>query len=303
MIHRGDLAVLTALSRGEPVLVYVNGGGPSCVFSLGVFLALEHAGLNHRIAARYGSSGGGINAAASVSNPKQLESVLDVYKYLVSGNFFRLQWDGFSRFRIAFDIDELFHVLEGRRLDQGLPALDGDKIRQHTAPLRVAVTDSKSGRGRFVDVKKDVFQLLRATASIQGACAPVSLGGREVGDGDVGKKIGPAYARAAKHVLVILNRPPMEERTWWEQWLSPLLMRMVLAGETEELRQAAAGMDQSFSRGLRRLEACKSVKTLVVYPDLLEDFVPLSANTAGLEYSMHNAMHNALRLIKLARAA
>ena len=301
MNYRGKLSVLSALAGGEQVLIYVNGGGVSCVFSLGVLVSLVRANLN-KFAVRYGGSGGALILAASISNPEKLESVLDVFEYLVCGGFLCLKRGPLGFPYPVFDIEELIQTLEGKRAHLGLPALDEEKIRSHPDPFRVAVTDNKTGKGRFLDVKPHVFRALRATASVQGACDPVEMNGREFSDGQVGMKIGPALGMAVKYVLVIMNRPPIEERAWWEQQFSPMLARILLASETPGLRKAAAEMDTVFSRGLRRLEACSHVETLVLYPNWVEDILPLTSNLPLIRLAYHSGMNATERLIERVHA-
>jgi predicted patatin/cPLA2 family phospholipase len=264
-------------------------------------MKLVEANLN-TFAVRYGASGGGINFAASIAHPRALASVFDVYRHLVEGGHIGFQCDYVGRMKVVFNIDELFHVLQGRRTELGLPALDAERVRVDPAPFRVAVTDRKTGRGRFLDVKRDVFKRLRATAAIQGACDPVKENGREVGDGDVDKPIGPGFARLAKHVLVILNRPPIEERTWWEQVLAPMITRLVLANETHELRETAANMDWTFSKRLKRLMHSKKVRTLVLYPDLADDLFSLTGYVPSMARAMETARNDMERLLVRAHA-
>jgi len=298
---RGKKSVLTALARGEEVLVIVMGGGMSCVISLGVLAALVRADL-HRFKAGIGVSGGACNLAALFSNPEKIESVLEVFEYLACGGFLRLRLGPLGWY-LAFNLEELIQTLEGKRSHIGLPALDEANVASQPSPFWVVATDHRSGKGVFLDAKRDLFRKLRATMSVQGVCSPVDMEGRQVSDGQVGLKIGPAIRKVmARKVIVIMNRPPMENRGWWEQMLTPTVTRMALLTESRELREAAATMDFSFSDEVRRLEACKRVETLVIYPDFMEDMWPWTNNVSLLNLSFARARDFTERLVEDARA-
>jgi predicted patatin/cPLA2 family phospholipase len=300
MDYRGNLSVLNALAGGEPVLGVVNGGGYACMIGLGVLVGLKQAGLN-RFSAGMGSSGGACILAASFSNPEKLESVPDVFEHLALGGFLRHKWGPLGPYPV-FDREELIQTLEGRRAHKGLPALNGEKMKHDPRPFLVVATNNKTGKRVLLDGRPDLFGSLRATLSIQGACAPVKKNGMELSDGQVGMGIGPSVGNLARKVLVILNRPPIEERAWWERKFSPSYARVLLRGETPELREAAAKTDTLFSRGLRRLEACPHIETLVIYPNWLENLWPTSGNVPLLRLAYLNARNYTERLIKQARA-
>ncbi len=295
---RGKESVLHALRDGEPVLVIVLGGGMSCVFSLGVLVSLVRMNL-HRFSHAIGVSGGACNVAALLSNPGEMRSVMKVFEYLARGGFLRLKLGPFGWY-VWFDIAELINALEGKVQHEDLPALNEDNVVSHPCSFRVGATDHKTGKGVFLDAKSDLFLKLRITASVQGACSHVTIGTRMLSDGQigVGKRIGPALGRMAKKVLVIMNRPLIEDRTWWEQQFSPWFTRFLLAAENPEIREAAVKMDNFISRGVRRLEACTHTDTLVISPNWIEDIFPLTNNVPLLGLTFQNAANGIERYAK-----
>jgi predicted patatin/cPLA2 family phospholipase len=303
MNFRGKLSVLTALARGEPVLVIVPGGGTSCVYSLGVIVTLVLANLHRFIKAGIGVSGGAFNLAALFSNPERIETVIEVFEYLAREGFIRLKRRRFGRPYLVFDLEELIQTLEGKRAHLGLPALDEGCIRSHPSPFWVVATKHETGEGEFLDAKSNLFPSLRATASIQGTCAPVSINGVKFSDGQVGMKVGPAIRKVmARKVLIIMSRPPIEERGWAEQMIAPTLTRLALKDETPELREAAAMMDYSFSEELRRIWACQRLETLTIFPDHEEDIWPWTSDPKRLRLAYNTGRNYAERLIERAHA-
>lgn len=264
MRYRGKLSVLSALANGESVLIVVLGGGMSCVVSLGVLVALVRANLHSRLRAGIGVSGGACNLAAVFSNPEKIESVMEMYRHMACGGFLSIRWGPLGP-HLWFDSEELMHALEGRRSHLGLPALDEKKIMLRPHPFWVAATDHTKGTCVFLNARRRLFRSLRATMAIPGVCEPVIVGGRKLSDGAVGMKIETAV-RGARRVLVVMNRPPPENRVWWEQMFTPMVTRFALRSESSKLREAAAWMDTDFEEDLRRLEACTHVDTLVVHP-------------------------------------
>jgi predicted patatin/cPLA2 family phospholipase len=298
---RGNLSVLTALARGEEVLVIVLGGGLSCVISLGVLTAFADAGL-YRFKAGIAVSGGACNLAALMSDPGKMRSVLDVFEYLACGGFLQLKIGPLGP-HLCFDREELIQTLEGKRAHYGLPSLNEKAIAAHPTPFWIVATDHHQVKGVFLDGKTDLFSKLRATMSIPGACSPVEIAGQEVSDGQVSLKAIEAIRKVrTRKVIVILNRPPFDERTWWEQLFTPVITRMALWKESLRLRETAATMDGDFARELRRLERSKRIETLVIHPTLVDDLWPWTNNVLQLRRSFNEAMHFTTRLIERAVA-
>ena len=299
---RGSITVLKALVRREPVLLVVRGGGMSCVNSLGVLAGFVGENLS-QFSGAIAYSGGACNVASLLSSPEKLERVMEVYEYMVREKFFRLSW-GIRGLRPVFNLDELIHTLQGKRVEKGLPALDEANIKAHPNPFFVVATNHKDGTGEFLDAKANLFPSLRATLSVQGACPPVMLNGHQVSDGGPGMSVVSAIRKVrTRNVVVIMNRPPVEELTWSEQYCAPFITRVVLAFESRSLREAAALMDVAFSKELRRLEVNKYVKSLFIYPSVAEDVWPYTTNIPLMRRAFENAKTFSEGLARQVRAA
>ena len=109
--------------------------------------------------------------------------------------------------------------------------------------------------------------------------------------------------KVAKKILVISPRPLFENRTLWEQQISPFYMRWLLSEESADLRETAAKMDELISRGIRRLEACPHTDTLLLSPNLIEDMLPHTCNLPMQWLAFQNGRDQTERLVKKVGAA
>lgn len=266
MHYRGKLSVLSALHDGEPVLVVVLGGGMASVVSLGMLSALSRARLTN-FKAGVGISGGACNLAAFYSSPHGMDDVLSVYEHLALGGFLTWRMGIFGPY-LSFNIEELVATLQGERTHLGLPSLDKGAIEAHASQLWFGVTRHTTGEGVLLDAKQNLFSALRASMAIQGVCEPEVIDGEALSDGAVGMRVGMAIRKVwARKVLVLMNRMPFHDRTWWEQWFTPYVTRIALLGLAPGLCNNAVRMEESFAEEIRRIENCKRLEMLCIAPD------------------------------------
>jgi predicted patatin/cPLA2 family phospholipase len=302
MQHRGDVSVLTALARGEPVLVVVLGGGMSCVVSLGVLVALVQAGLHTKPKAYIGVSGGACNIASLLSTPESIGTAMQVYEYMAEGKFLAVRWSPWGPY-LSFNIGELLAALSGERAHLDLPTLNPTRVTAQSIPFWAAATHAHTGRGAFFDARKDLYTAIRASMSIPGVCDPVIIDGEQYLDGFIGMKMVSAIGKTrARKVLVIMNRPPPGSRGWWEEAFSQTVTRMALGASSPAFREAGARMDSVYAAELERLYACARFKSLVIYPDDAEPVMPWSVSISLLRTGYTHALEYTTRLIDQSKA-
>lgn len=297
MQYRGSLSVLTALARGEQVLLIVMGGGMSCVISLGVLTALVEAQLHTKPKACIGVSGGACNVASMLSHPERIHDAFSVYEHLAQGKFICLRW-GMWGPQFTCDIDELIAALRGDRAHIDLPSLRHDRLIAQPIPFWTVATHAHTGAGVFLDAKVNLFESLRASMAIPRVCDPVTVGDTTLLDGAIGMRVGPSIRKVmARNVLVVMNRPPPGSRGWLEEFMTPWVTRMALMGAHPELVEAAVAVDTAFADELTRLEACTRLKTLVIHPDMGEPLQPWTSWVPLLRHGYTSAHEYTLRLI------
>lgn len=306
MGYRGNPSVLFGLENRHAIEIH-TGGGMSCVWNLGFKVALAKAGLVMPKAV-VGVSGGACNGAAGMSAGKDwrtLTRVLDVYKYLSEGGFFKRKLCRFGWY-LDFDVEELVAALEGKRSQFGLPELDEAAIQRHPSPFWVAVTSSKNAQGTLKNAKPQLFRALRATMSVPGSCAPASVDSDELYyDGAWGSPLpGSAIKQFwARKVLVIMSQPPPADMSTWELMHDLTTTFFANLHVPSELSAATWRMNKEISSVIRRIERCQRIEVLIVYPDRGMHISPLTTCPRMLQKAFENGEEAGEKLIAQARVA
>ncbi|MFQ5902599.1 MAG: patatin family protein [Candidatus Binatia bacterium] len=249
----------------EKIGLVIEGGGMRGIISAGVVVGLERLGLNQAFDEVYAESAGALNACYFLAGHASFGARI-YFEDICNMKFI-------NPIRLTRIVDVDFAV---DHVVVNVKPLKVNCVLSSESDFYVSLTDAVDGSRMVVNVRKTsttrLLRILKATAALPILYnRAIEIEGRSFVDGGIADPIPikSAIMNGCTHILVIVTRPP-EFRARKARWLEERILRALLLGWDERLKQAFLTRHKRYNEARDiasgMIPAEREVNIAVIYP-------------------------------------